>query len=133
MKQVLFISALVFAFTLAAPAADKPGQHKRIGVKQFEKLMKEQKLTVLDVRTPDEFEEGHIKGAKNINYYADDFKQQLARLDKSKPYLIHCRSGGRSARAAKIMIGMGFKLVYDLAPGIMGWEEAGKPLVEGKE
>ena len=132
MKQLILSLTLIIGFAPATIAADQTSGHKRVGVDQFAKILKTKKLTVLDVRTPDEFEEGHIKGAKNINYYAEDFKKQIGKLDKSKAYLIHCRSGGRSGRASKIMIGMGFKLVYDLAPGMMGWEEAGKPVVEGK-
>ncbi len=133
MKAFITILSLVLVASLNASAADKPTGHQRVGVKQFDKILKKQKLTVIDVRTPDEFGDGHIKGAKNISFYDADFKQQIGKLDKSKAYLVHCRSGGRSAKASKIMLELGFKLVYDLAPGMMGWEEAGKPVVEGKE
>lgn len=133
MKHLVLIFAVAFGFALNVSAADKDKGHKRVGVDQFAKILKKQKLTVIDVRTPDEFGDGHIKGAKNINFYDADFKKQIGKLDKSKAYLVHCRSGGRSARASKVMVDLGFKLVYDLAPGMMGWEEAGKPVVEGKE
>ncbi|MGB0579952.1 MAG: rhodanese-like domain-containing protein [Limisphaerales bacterium] len=126
MKNFLFALFLSVAFT--ASAADKKTGHQRVGVDAFHKLWKEKKLAVIDVRTPGEFSEGHIPGAKNIDYRSRDFKKKIGKLDKSKEYLVHCRSGGRSAAASKIMVGMGFKLVYDLADGMMGWEEEGKPV-----
>src|SRR5690606_30088591 len=56
---------------------------------------------ILDVRTPEEFESDHIEGAKNINIYDEDFSTQIAKLDKSRPVLLYCKSGGRSREAAK--------------------------------
>jgi phage shock protein E len=129
MKNSLLIFAVVLGTLCNTIAADAPAGHKRVGVDAFAKLLKEKKLTVLDVRTEDEYDEGHIKNAVNINYYADDFKKRVGKLDKSKAYLLHCRSGGRSGRAGKIMIELGFKLIYDLAPGMNGWQAAGKPVV----
>jgi len=126
MKNLLFALFLSFAFTVSA--ADKMTGHQRVSVDAFHKLWKEKKLTVIDVRTPDEFSEGHIPGAKNIDYRNRNFRKNIGKLDKSKEYLVHCRSGGRSAAASKIMVGMGFKVVYDLADGMMGWEEEGKPV-----
>jgi len=117
-------------FTNCVTAADNPA-HERVSVEKFEKLWKEKKLKVLDVRRDVEYEEGHIPGALNLDIYSRDFKEQVGKLDKSKPWLVHCRSGGRSARACKIMVDLGFKKVYDLAPGMMGWQRAGKPTEEG--
>ncbi|MCO6491883.1 MAG: rhodanese-like domain-containing protein [Phaeodactylibacter sp.] len=79
---------------------------------------------LIDVRTPEEFGEGHIEGAVNINFYDDAFIQQLEQqLDKDKPVMLYCRSGRRSANAAKQMQALGFKEVYDLKGGFLDWKE----------
>jgi phage shock protein E len=85
-------------------------------------------LLVLDVRTKQEFDSGHLLGALNVDYYAKDFRDRLAPLDRSKPYLVYCRSGQRSADAVKIMAGLGFKSVYDIQGGIDSWKASGLPI-----
>ena len=86
-------------------------------------------LVVLDVRTPDEFATGHLAGAVNLDYYASDFADDLAALDREVPYLLYCRSGNRSAEARETMRGLGFTEVYEIAGGITAWTEAGLPLL----
>lgn len=76
----------------------------------------------LDVRTPEEFKDGHIEGAVLINFFDTNFKQQLATLDKDKPVYLYCRSGSRSQKAGLILNEMGFKEIYDIEAGYMGWE-----------
>lgn len=94
----------------------------------FEKQMKESSSQIVDVRTPEEFSAGHITNAVNMDVTADGFEQQIETLDKEKPVMVYCKSGGRSARAASILKDKGFKNVYDLDGGIIGWEEAKKPI-----
>ena len=79
---------------------------------------------IIDVRTPSEFKDGFIEGAKNINLKDDDFAKEITSLDKDKPVYIYCRSGHRSGIAAKKMIDLGFKEVYDLQGGILNWEQS---------
>jgi rhodanese-related sulfurtransferase len=88
------------------------------------------KPVILDVRTPDEFAEGHLEGAKNIDFNAKDFAERLGKLDKEKPYLVHCRSGGRSGRSLATFEKLGFKKLYHLDGGILAWEDAGLPVVK---
>lgn len=83
---------------------------------------------LLDVRTPGEFEEGHIEGCILLNYQSTDFKDKLKELDKNKTYLVYCRSGMRSAAAANVMLKMGFEDLYNIVGGIMGWENCGLPV-----
>lgn len=75
---------------------------------------------LVDVRTPDEYTAGHIKGAINIDYYAQDFENNIAKLDKTKAYFIYCHSGNRSGHAASIMNDAGINTIYDLQGGIGG-------------
>ncbi|MEM7702653.1 MAG: rhodanese-like domain-containing protein [Pseudomonadota bacterium] len=86
-------------------------------------------LIVLDVRTPEEFAQGHIEGAVNLNARSESFIEDLAKLDKDSAYLVHCRSGRRSAKAVAAMQEAEFKDVAHLDAGMLGWNEAGKPLV----
>lgn len=78
-------------------------------------------MLLLDVRTPEEFAEGHIEGARNLNFFDSDFREQLDKLDKEEPIFIYCRSGNRSGKAGKIMQELGFEQVYDLEGGYMAW------------
>ncbi len=85
-------------------------------------------LVVLDIRTPEEFAEGHLAGAINIDYYADDFEAQLAELDLSVPYVMYCRSGNRSSKALPLMDSIGFEEVYELDGGISAWQASGNSI-----
>ena len=78
---------------------------------------------VLDVRTPQEFEEGYIPEAININIYeAQLFLDALEKLDKSKNYYVYCRSGNRSRQACALMNTLGFATAYNLEGGIIEWQ-----------
>ena len=78
---------------------------------------------VLDIRTPKEYAEGHIPDAINIDYKADSFELELEKLDRDATYLMHCRSGRRSANSLKIFEKLGFRHVIHMDNGILGWQE----------
>ena len=84
-------------------------------------------LVVLDVRTPEEFEAGHLPGAVLVDFYADDFVARIQELERGVPYLVYCHVGGRSARTAQLMTQLGFEDVTDVAGGIAAWTDAGLP------
>lgn len=86
-------------------------------------------LVILDVRTQEEFDEGHIDGAIMIDFYRDDFREQLAQLDPDVPYVLYCRSGNRSGQASAIMSDLEFTSVEDVNGGIVSWVDAGLPVV----
>ena len=85
-------------------------------------------LTILDIRTPEEFASGYIAGATNLDFYEPQFAAWLDDLDKEAPYFVYCRSGNRSASAIETMKELGFTEVYELAGGIVSWAQAGLPL-----
>jgi rhodanese-related sulfurtransferase len=85
---------------------------------------------ILDVRTPDEWNEGIIEGATMANFYGSDFEAQLLKLDKEKPIAVYCKVGGRSGKAMAQMQKLGFKEVYNLDGGMDAWKGAGKPTVK---
>jgi rhodanese-related sulfurtransferase len=88
-------------------------------------------LVVLDVRTPEEFAEGHLEGAELLDFYRADFADQLAALDRGVPYLLYCRSGNRSGQALEMMRQLGFEDVTEVEGGVISWSQEGLPLVTG--
>jgi rhodanese-related sulfurtransferase len=95
---------------------------KNAPIAQLTKIKTEKKAIVIDVRTPAEWQEGVIDGATVfIDFKDSNFKQEIAKLDKSKTYVVYCRSGGRSAGASQVMIDSGFKNVINMEGGIMSW------------
>lgn len=89
---------------------------------QYEQIILQDEVTIIDVRTPAEYRSGHLKNAQNINIQSSDFKAKMEYFDKEKPIYIYCRSGARSANAGKILEEMGFTEIYDLKGGILSWE-----------
>jgi rhodanese-related sulfurtransferase len=85
---------------------------------------------ILDVRTPEEFAEGHIEDSINIDFYSETFYSELDKLDKSKSYLIYCRTANRSGQALDIMENLDFSEVYNMLGGIVEWESNGYSIVK---
>ena len=85
-------------------------------------------LVVLDIRTPEEFNEARLADAIMVDFYADDFTDQLDTLDKDVPYVMYCRTGNRSSDAVKTMKDLGFVEVYEIDGGIVNWFEQGYPI-----
>ncbi len=92
---------------------------------EFEKGMKKNKAVLVDVRMPQEFEQGHIEGAININFFDPNFKSQLLGLDKSKKFYMYCKNDARSERAAEFMLQNDFPHVYVMKGGYLAWKAAG--------
>ncbi|MEZ0276539.1 MAG: rhodanese-like domain-containing protein [Roseimicrobium sp.] len=114
----------------AVLAEDKKSAESATHVKAEEagKLVKEGKVSVLDVRTADEYKDGHIKGAKNIDFTENNFESEAAKLDKTKPYLVHCQGGGRSTKSLEVLQKLGFQHIYHLDGGLSAWKKAGQPV-----
>ena len=95
----------------------------------FDVESKKPGIVLLDVRTAEEFSQGHLAGARNADFNNTEiFSQTLASLDKQKTYLIYCRSGNRSARALEQMKAAGFSSVINLDGGIQAWQAVGLPV-----
>ena len=101
---------------------------RKVDVNEFEKLWKDKKNVVLDVRTDKEFAAGHIPGALNLNFHGTDFEKKVSALNKDRTYLVHCAAGVRSAKDCEVMTRLGFANLVDLPSGFKGWEKAGKPV-----
>ncbi len=140
MRRLLAIPFVVAALFTGLSFAKEP--EKKDGVTHVDaegaaKLLAEKddkkRPVILDIRTPEEFQEGHLEGAKNIDFKADDFSEKIARLDRDKPYVVHCRSGGRSGSSLEIFKKLGFKNIIHLDGGILGWQEAKLPTTKPKQ
>lgn len=96
-----------------------------ITTEEMEELLNLEDVQLVDVRTPSEYNEGHVPNAQNINFYDENFDEQIETLDKSKPIIVYCKSGGRSAKCASKLIEKGFEKIYDLEGGFSQWKFKG--------
>ena len=119
---------LVLALSACAPAMEGP---KKLSPAQAVAAMAEQKVQILDVRTEEEWNDGHLEGATRVEIGSENFARKVVEsFDKSKPILVYCRSGRRSARASDQLDDMGFNTIYDLEGGIKAWNRDGQKVVK---
>jgi phage shock protein E len=136
-KKIKIVLAALLIIAGVARAADgqnalKPAAEnqetkafKNVDVAAFEKLRADRKNVVLDVRTREEYEAGHIPGAVHLDVNAPDFTEKVTKLDRNKTYLVHCAMGGRSVKACQKMTQLDFPKLYNLEGGFKAWEKAG--------
>ncbi len=107
---------------------------RNISAYKAEKLVKENKdnpdFVILDVRTPKEFSAGHLKGALNMDFYAENYREQIEKGDKEKKYLICCGSGVRGSKTLQAMAEAGYVEVYNILGGVRMWEMSKLPLTK---
>ena len=122
------------AFILLSPSAQSDQQFTVVSPKEASALIETHKedsdFVILDIRTPGEYQSGHIKNSIMIDFYSKTFAEEVNRLDKGKTYLIHCRSGNRSTRSMGLFKKLKFQKIYHLSSGINGWNSEGLPLVK---
>ncbi len=124
---VLMVSAALFS---NCNRQQKPDYKTSLSAAEFaERIAENPTSIILDVRTPEEFLEGHLQEARNTALNGNDFEQQIKALNKSQPIFVYCLSGGRSSEAADKMRSDGFEHVYELQGGIMKWRAANLPEV----
>jgi rhodanese-related sulfurtransferase len=103
--------------------AQETKQHQLISQEEFAEILTKE-IQLLDVRTPQEYQQGYIEGAVLINFFDPDFVIKVStRFDKNKPLYIYCAVGGRSNKAARKLIAVGFDSVYDLKGGFTKWKK----------
>jgi rhodanese-related sulfurtransferase len=132
MFMIRFSLLLFFAATLCASNGN--AQEKiLVTAKDFETGITEKDIQILDVRTMEEYQSGHLKNALLADWTNQaQFKERIAALDKTKPVYTYCLSGGRSGQAATWLKKNGFETVYNLEGGITSWKKADMP-VEGRK
>ncbi len=128
MLRRLFTLLTPLFLTLGCSQAEDAA--KNVDPKAAQALIADQKATVLDIRTPEEFAEGHIPNAKNVDFFSKSFRETLEKLDKDAPIVMHCQSGGRSGQALPIFKELGFTKVFHMNGGFSAWSKAGLPVAK---
>lgn len=117
------------AFTLALVLlACKTQTKQSLNPADFSKQIASEDAKIIDVRTPDEFNEGFIKGAINIDWNAGDFETAVSQFGKDQKLYLYCKSGTRSGNAFELLKKLGYKNVYNLEGGITAWKSAQLPI-----
>ena len=122
--SILFGLTVLLFFTACNDSSTAQEIHV-LTPQEFHDVTANKNVQLVDVRTPEEFAEGHIENAQNINIAETDFITQAEKLNLEEPIYIYCRSGKRSAKAALILKDVGFKEIYDMKGGFIHWEEDG--------
>ncbi len=126
------LSLLLFIGTLSLFSQAQENKVEDVTALEASALIKENldnpDFLILDVRTPGEYKNGHLKGAVNINLFSETFEEDIAKLDRSKIYLIHCKSGFRSSTVVSMMQKLEFVYIYHMAKGIAEWNKEGLPV-----
>ena len=122
MKRALAVLFLISAL-ISCKAQTKKVITKVVDVSTFKEGLTDKAVQLVDVRTPAEFEEGHIKNALLIDYYNEDFRKNILKLDRDRPIYLYCRSGNRSGKATLILKELGFTEIIDLGGGYLDWSK----------
>ena len=127
-------AGMTLGIALLAPASCRAAGTLEVSAERAAEMIRANRgdpdFVVLDVRTPAEFAAGHIEGALNIDYRASDFAERIAALDRSKTYLMYCRTGNRSGRALPLFDRLGFEAVVHMSDGITAWQRHGLPVTQ---
>ncbi|WP_370087127.1 rhodanese-like domain-containing protein [Ekhidna sp.] len=118
------IRTIYFLFALFACSAVEQEPIEVISANKLIELQKEGTV-VVDIRTQEEYDEGHIPGVLHIDFLADGFLDRMKSQDMDAPIVIHCASGGRSGKASKMLSEAGFKKIYDYSGGFSDWKSNG--------
>jgi thioredoxin 1 len=123
----IILTTVTLIFNSCTNGQPSPSNSSMSAIEFSKKITELPGAPIIDVRTPGEFSQGHIKNAVNYNISTNEFESQIASLDKSKPVLVYCLSGSRSTYAVSYMKSNGFKEVYELNGGMMKWRAANLP------
>jgi rhodanese-related sulfurtransferase len=129
-KAAALALAAIASVGLLAGCSTSNEATKKVDPVEFSEVIAEPGVIILDVRTPEEFNAGHIENAININVADSNFSSEVSKLDKNATVAVYCRSANRSAVATKEMAELGFTDMYDMQGGIIDWEAAGGPVVQ---
>lgn len=120
---VIFI-LMIIAYIYLSSRFETDSMFNKINTERAKALVaKSDNVVLLDVRTPGEVDQGSIDGSIHINLASPQFKKRIKELDKSKVYVVYCRTGQRSAMACRKMFNQGFRKLYNLTDGYTSWQE----------
>jgi thioredoxin 1 len=126
--KIKYSLILVLLLATLGSCSNGQGSKTKLNAAEFNEKMKSSKnAIVLDVRTPAEFNKGHLENAVNIDWNNSSSENELKKLDPTNEYFVYCLSGGRSSAAVEFLRNNGIKNVYELTGGIIKWRAAGLP------
>ncbi|WP_274476046.1 rhodanese-like domain-containing protein [Mangrovimonas aestuarii] len=126
---VLFMVTTVVSLSSCKESKQTEGNIQVVSPEEMKGLLELDEVQLVDVRTPEEYAEGYIEGFQNIDFNSPTFDDDISKLDKNKPVILYCHSGGRSAKCAKKLQEAGFVKIYDLDGGISKWKHEGHEVV----
>ncbi|MBA6151344.1 rhodanese-like domain-containing protein [Gelidibacter maritimus] len=124
MKNSILLTLLILILSFSCKNQNKNSTEHMVilTAPSFKEDISNGNVQLIDVRTPEEYNDGHIQNAVNIDFLSDDFSDKFDSFDKDEPLYIYCRSGNRSQKAAKKLSEMGFDIIYDLKGGYLNYE-----------
>ena len=129
MKRLVIFLNIVLTIAMVGCKTDTQDGVKVVTPDEMQTILELDDVQLVDVRTPEEYHEGYIENAQNIDYYSPTFDKDIQKLDKSKPVILYCKSGNRSAKCAAKLQQAGFEKIYDLEGGITEWKFKGLAVV----
>lgn len=130
MKKLLILCLLVISlFTVESCFEAKAGSVQMINPDEAAALLDAEDAILVDVRSQEAYQAGHIANAINIPVESENLEALIANLDQDKPVMVYCNKGGQSAECARILEEKGFTKIYDLDGGLSSWEASGRKIV----
>lgn len=129
MKRLVIFLNIVLTIVIVGCKNDSQENVKVVTPDEMQTILELDGVQLVDVRTPEEYNEGYIENAQNIDFYSPTFDEDILKLDKSKPVILYCKSGTRSAKCADKLKEAGFEKIYDLEGGITEWKYKGLDVI----
>ncbi len=128
MKKISIVFSLILSLSLTNCEKETQSEIKVISPEEMQTLLELEDVQIVDVRTPEEYKNGFIDNSQNIDFKSPTFDEDITKLDKTKPVILYCKSGGRSAKCSIKLKDAGFVKIYDLNGGITQWKFKGLEL-----
>ena len=125
MNRFYYFISLVLTVSAINCQSNAEHQAEKLSPQAYKDSLAILDAQLIDVRTPEEYSDGHLENAVNINYNSSSFRKDIAKLDKDKAVFVYCRSGKRSSNSVEHFKALGFKTIYDLEGGILNWQKEG--------
>ncbi|SDS04208.1 Rhodanese-related sulfurtransferase [Winogradskyella sediminis] len=129
MRKIIALCCLIVLACFSTSCLNRTlnnGEVQLVTAEEMNSILELEDVQLVDVRTPEEHKENHIVNSQNIDFMSPTFDEDILKLDKDRPVLLYCKSGGRSAKCAKKLKAAGFEKVYDLEGGISKWKHSDK-------
>lgn len=130
--KLMMLSLLLFVALVGCKEKETVDGIQLVTAEEMQTILELEDVQLIDVRTPEEYDEIRIANAQNIDFMSPTFDEDIAKLDKTKPVILYCKSGRRSAKCAEKMKKAGFEKIYDLEGGISKWKHSDKLDIEVK-